>query len=66
MAKRKIRVNAVAPGFIATDMIEGLTEKITPYIPMGRIGDSSEVAAAVEFLLSDKAAYITGQVLFLA
>ncbi|MBJ6798587.1 3-oxoacyl-ACP reductase FabG [Geomonas propionica] len=63
-AKRKILVNAVSPGFIETDMVAGLPkEKIVPMIPLGRIGTPQEVAEVVSFLASDKASYITGQVI---
>ncbi|MEA1968203.1 MAG: 3-oxoacyl-ACP reductase FabG [Thermodesulfobacteriota bacterium] len=64
IAKRDITVNCLAPGFIETDMIEGLPlEEISKSIPAGRLGKPEEVAAAVLFLCSDGAAYITGQVL---
>lgn len=63
-AKRKILVNVVSPGFIETEMIEGLPmERILPMIPMGRVGKAAEVAEVVSFLCSDKASYITGQVI---
>jgi len=64
-ASRGITVNAVAPGFIATDMTEGLDpEPILKAIPLGRLGQPEEVAGAVRFLAADPAAaYITGQVL---
>jgi 3-oxoacyl-[acyl-carrier protein] reductase len=67
VASRSITVNAVAPGFIETDMTGAMTEKareaITASIPMGRVGQAEDVAGAVGFLLSDAAAYVTGQVL---
>lgn len=66
-APRGITVNAVAPGFIATDMTDAIPEKIKTglieKIPMGRIGNPEDVANAVLFLVSEKAAYITGQVI---
>ena len=64
LAKRGITVNAVSPGFIETDMSEGLkTEEITKLIPAGRLGAPEEVAALVSFLASKQAAYVTGQVI---
>ncbi|AVH64519.1 MULTISPECIES: 3-oxoacyl-[acyl-carrier-protein] reductase [unclassified Nostoc] len=65
LATRGITVNAVAPGFIATDMTSGLNnpEDILKYIPLGRFGQPEEVAGMVRFLAADPAAnYITGQV----
>ena len=63
VAARKITVNAVAPGFIATDMTKDLDEKqLKSMIPVGRFGQAEEVAALVGFLASEQAAYITGQV----
>ena len=63
VAQRKVTVNAIAPGFIATDMTEGLDEQeLKKLIPMGRFGKPEEVAAVAAFLASDDAAYITGQV----
>jgi len=64
---RGITVNAVAPGFIATDMTaelgDELTAKLVDQVPLGRLGSAADVAAAVAFLASQEAAYITGQVL---
>ncbi len=64
IAKRNITVNAVAPGFIETEMVDGLPlDQIAQSIPAARIGTPEEVAAAVCFLCSKEAGYITGQVL---
>lgn len=63
IGSRKITVNAVAPGFIATDMTQDLPEaELKKMIPAGRFGKAEEVADLVAFLASDKAAYITGEV----
>ena len=66
-ASRGVTVNAVAPGFIETDMTSGLPEQakqsIVAQTPLGRQGTAEEVAAAVIFLASDEAAYVTGQVI---
>ena len=64
VAKRKITVNAVAPGFIASDMTTDLDEnELKKMIPVNRFGKVEEVAHLVSFLASDKASYITGEVL---
>lgn len=67
LAKRGIRVNAVAPGFINTEMTEKLPnkvkEKFLENIPLGRLGRPEEVAEAVSFLVSENSSYITGQVI---
>jgi len=66
-ASRKITVNAVAPGFIDTDMTTSISadakEKMLAGIPLGRTGTAAEVAAAIVYLSSDEAAYVTGQTL---
>jgi 3-oxoacyl-[acyl-carrier protein] reductase len=67
MASRSITVNAIAPGFIGTPLTDPLPQKakeeMLARIPLGRLGQDREVAAAVVFLASDEAAYITGHVL---
>lgn len=67
LASRGITVNAVAPGFIETDMTAGLSPELTAdimkKIPMDRMGKSEDVATAVSFLVSEAASYITGQCL---
>lgn len=66
-ASRAVTVNAVAPGFIDTAMTQGLSpdvkEALQKQIPLGRLGQPEDIAAAVRFLASDEAAYLTGQVL---
>jgi 3-oxoacyl-[acyl-carrier protein] reductase len=67
VAPRGITVNAIAPGYIATQMTENLPEQVkkifVELIPMKRFGSPDDIAHAVKFLLSDEAAYITGQVI---
>lgn len=67
MARRNVRVNAVAPGFISTDMTAALTEEqrssASSAIPLGRLGQPKEIAGAVRFLIGPTSSYITGQVL---
>jgi 3-oxoacyl-[acyl-carrier protein] reductase len=67
MASRNITCNAVAPGFIDTDMTSGLSEQLKEnmlgQIPLKRFGKPEDVAAAVRFLASEEAGYITGHVL---
>ena len=67
MASRSITVNAIAPGYIATDMTKALPDevkqKILASVPLGRMGTPEDIAAAAKFLASDEAGYITGHVL---
>ena len=63
VAKRHITVNCIAPGIIETDMTENLPNDIVKQIPMKRMGSAKEVASAVNYLLSEDAGYITGQVI---
>ena len=67
LASRGICVNAVAPGFIDTDMTRALPEKAreagVAAVPMGRMGSVSDIAETVAFLAGDRANYITGQVI---
>ena len=67
-AAKGITVNAIAPGYIGTDMVRAVPEevlntKVIPQIPVGRLGEPDEVASAVVFLVSDAAAFITGSTL---
>ena len=67
LASRNITVNCVAPGFITSPMTDGLPDAqkqaLTTRIPAGRLGEGAEIAAAVVYLASDEAAYVTGQTL---
>ena len=67
LASRSITVNAVAPGFIETDMTAALSDEArasyAKAIPLGRLGTAQDIADSVAFLASDKASYITGQIL---
>jgi 3-oxoacyl-[acyl-carrier protein] reductase len=67
LAKRNVTVNAVAPGFIATDMTDVLPEKVkqelTAQIPLERLGSADDIANAVVFLATERSGYITGQVI---
>jgi 3-oxoacyl-[acyl-carrier protein] reductase len=67
LASRQITVNAIAPGFVGTEMVEAMTEdakkSINDMIPFGRIGEPEEIADLAAFLASDQARYITGQVI---
>ncbi|HBZ65122.1 MAG TPA: 3-oxoacyl-[acyl-carrier-protein] reductase [Lachnospiraceae bacterium] len=67
LASRNITVNAVAPGFVATEMIDVLSDSVkeaaVATIPLGRFGEVEDIAETVVFLASDKAKYITGQVI---
>ncbi len=67
MASRNITANAIAPGFIPTELTSTLTEQQRKYMldvtPLGRFGTPEEIAAAINFLCSPEASYITGQIL---
>jgi len=67
LARRNITVNAITPGFIVTDMTDGMTDKaretMTEQIPLGRLGEADDVANAVIFLANEQSSYVTGQVL---
>ena len=67
LASRNVLVNAVAPGFVVTELTQGISPEAKRYfldnIPLGRLGNGTEIASAVLFLASDLASYITGQVI---
>jgi 3-oxoacyl-[acyl-carrier protein] reductase len=67
LGNRGVRVNAVAPGYITTDITRGLSEEVREMLlqmtPLGRLGEPEDVARAVRFLCSDEASYVTGEVL---
>ncbi len=67
LARRNVTVNAITPGFIVTDMTDGLSDKaresLIAQIPLGRLGEVEDIAHSVVFLASDQAGYITGQIL---
>ena len=64
VARRGVTVNAVAPGFIETDMTRDVADGVIDHIPARRVGQPEEVAAAVRFLASDAASYVTGTTLY--
>jgi 3-oxoacyl-[acyl-carrier protein] reductase len=64
VARRGVTVNAVAPGFIETDMTKDLPDTVLEAVPARRAGTPDEVAAAVRFLASDQAGYVTGSTLY--
>ncbi|MEJ2491418.1 MAG: 3-oxoacyl-[acyl-carrier-protein] reductase [Desulfuromonadales bacterium] len=67
LARRNVTVNAITPGFIVTEMTDGMTDKardaMIEQIPLGRLGEAQDIANAVLFLASEKSSYITGHVL---
>lgn len=63
VAREGIRVNAVAPGMIVTEMTAGVADQVGPTVPIGRCGEPEEIANAVAWLISDEASYATGSIL---
>ena len=67
LGPRGVRVNAVAPGYIDTELTEGLPEDLRGFLlrntPLGRLGEPRDVAAAVRFLCSDEASFVTGEIM---
>jgi len=63
VARRKVTVNAVAPGFVSTDLTADLSDDVLEAVPLRRAGTPEEVAACVRFLASEEAAYVTGTIL---
>ena len=63
VARRSVTVNAVAPGFVQTDMTADVDERLLELVPARRVGTPEEVAACVRFLASEEAAYVTGTML---
>ena len=63
VAREGIRVNAVAPGMIVTEMTTGFADQVGPSVPIGRCGEPSEIAAAVSWLISNEASYAVGTIL---
>ncbi len=63
VARRGVTVNAVAPGFVETDMTTGVDPRLLELVPARRLGTPEEVAACVRFLASDDASYVTGTML---
>lgn len=63
VAREGIRVNAVAPGMIVTDMTQGIADRIGPTVPLGRCGEPQEIAAAVSWLVSEESSYAIGTIL---
>ena len=63
VAREGIRVNAVAPGMIVTEMTAGFADQVGPTVPVGRCGEPEEIAAAVAWLVSGEASYAVGSIM---